>query len=76
MEAAILWLLIWAVLAFALPALIVWGFGLTGITLGGRNFEVGGIVGFVIGWIVAIVWFIFAAWRAILEIITIVGFLT
>lgn len=69
MEAAILWLLIWAVLAFGLPSLIVWAFGGLGFLVGD---DAGFVIGGIVGWILAIVWFIFAAWRAILEIITIV----
>lgn len=73
MDAAILWLLIWAVLAFSLPGLLAWTFTVVGVGIGD---EAGGVVGMIVGWIAGIAWFIFAAWRAIIEIITIVQLAT
>lgn len=67
---AIVATIIWAVLAFGLFAPIVWVFVLGGAAIGN---EAGAFVGMILGWLLALGWFVFAIIKALTFIVQAVG---
>lgn len=74
---AVIWLVVWVILAFAGVWLSVALFGLAGMALvAGTNAMWVAPVAVVVGWLVAVGWFIFAIIHAVLQVIDVVQLAT
>ena len=77
MDAAIIWLVVWVVLAFAGAWLIVALLGLGGVGIAAATDWVWlAPVMMFLGYALAVVWFIFAAVQVVLQVVSVVQYAT
>ena len=77
MEAAVTWLVLWAVIAFAVAPTAGWVVGFLGAVVAlNNNSEGGAVIAVAVGWLLGGAFFVFSLIQAIIQLISVVQLAT
>ncbi len=77
MEAAITWLVLWAVIAFVVAPLAGWIVSIIGAAIAlDNNSEGGALTAVIVGWLLGGVFFIFSLIQAIIQLVSVIQLAT